>query len=600
MINHAKRKVLENMKVFVLDNSLRESTVGQVIGHSFEDKFKILDETAKCGFHHQIVGAFSTFRRVDDAFCKELKNESKGKRKYYAFSEVYKTIKGGRMESGDNNIPIGLKKMKKYGIENAIIEVDVANKSIEWDRSFSMSQFMDHLTCLLKWTNDNLPSSSNKRMNFINLRDFPVAMITCPDRVLDIVKNIANLPLVYRPVGLLHEEPLGEYFADEVAAWNKSVRETMDKNGWPSLFQKTGDYDGLLLTHVHKQWGLADGVVLDVLASGADGIWSSVAEEGAAMGHACSCVTLANLARLGNKDVLKRYETKYLAKAAKAVTKLTTKKEVANRQIVYGPRAIEAVFGFSGIAGGTHDPTFDANGDGKIDGLDHFSLAEFLGAGEPPIRITTLSSPKLVVERLNQCFGDNPEFTEEMGQKMLNFMEQELIDNQVCEHTSPMGIAVLWQNITGTLLPEMDEIVQKVKAKKGTHVRILEEAKDCFFNFVETGENSMDFLAFYEAYLKPYFGCFSCPRTRFVLGAIDLDGDNNVTWEEWRFWCLWALHQYSDEIIGIEDLNHVVLRNAILPLGLSKTSNPPKKLDDILSRRMLLESSKAQNLFHIN
>lgn len=39
----------------------------------------------------------------------------------------------------------------------------------------------------------------------------------------------------------------------------------------PVFFKKDGEtLDGLLLHHAHRQWGLADAVVLDVLASEAD------------------------------------------------------------------------------------------------------------------------------------------------------------------------------------------------------------------------------------------------------------------------------------------------------------------------------------------
>ena len=36
-----KRKALKDMELFVLDNSLRESTVGQLRGHTIENKWKI-------------------------------------------------------------------------------------------------------------------------------------------------------------------------------------------------------------------------------------------------------------------------------------------------------------------------------------------------------------------------------------------------------------------------------------------------------------------------------------------------------------------------------------------------------------------------------
>ena len=39
-----KTKVLKRMELFVLDNSLRESTVGQLRGHTIENKWKIYNE----------------------------------------------------------------------------------------------------------------------------------------------------------------------------------------------------------------------------------------------------------------------------------------------------------------------------------------------------------------------------------------------------------------------------------------------------------------------------------------------------------------------------------------------------------------------------
>ena len=38
--------------------------------------------------------------------------------------------------------------------------------------------------------------------------------------------------------------------------------------------------DGHLLVHVHEQWGMADSTQLQVLATGAKGIWAGVCAEG--------------------------------------------------------------------------------------------------------------------------------------------------------------------------------------------------------------------------------------------------------------------------------------------------------------------------------
>ena len=42
-----KQKVLKNLDLFVLDNSLRETTVGQLRGHTIENKWQIYNEVCR-------------------------------------------------------------------------------------------------------------------------------------------------------------------------------------------------------------------------------------------------------------------------------------------------------------------------------------------------------------------------------------------------------------------------------------------------------------------------------------------------------------------------------------------------------------------------
>ena len=44
-----EKKALKNMELFVLDNSLRESTVGQLRGHTIENKWKIYEQVSLLG-----------------------------------------------------------------------------------------------------------------------------------------------------------------------------------------------------------------------------------------------------------------------------------------------------------------------------------------------------------------------------------------------------------------------------------------------------------------------------------------------------------------------------------------------------------------------
>ena len=108
-----------------------------------------------------------------------------------------------------------------------------------------------------------------------------------------------------------------------------------------------------------------------------------------------------NLVRLGNKNVLQQYNCTYLRKAAQEITTITTGLDSGHRQVVYGERALDLVFGM---------PNFLLN-------KNEFDLAEFFGE-EPPLRMTTLASPQMIAEKLRRVFGEDPQFTEERGNRM--------------------------------------------------------------------------------------------------------------------------------------------------------------------------------------
>jgi len=84
----AKYNVLRDLDCFVLDNSIRESTVGQLRGHTLESKWEIYNEVKKCGFKHTIVASFSHMTRVDDVFIKQLVERGEDLEGLWAFSEI--------------------------------------------------------------------------------------------------------------------------------------------------------------------------------------------------------------------------------------------------------------------------------------------------------------------------------------------------------------------------------------------------------------------------------------------------------------------------------------------------------------------------------
>ena len=69
---------------------------------------------------------------------------------------------------------------------------------------------------------------------------------------------------------------------------------------------------------------------------------------------------------------------------------------------------------------------------------DDFDLAEFFGH-KAPVRISTMSDAKMIVDRLKDVFGDNPQFDEDMGKAMSATILQDLRTDRKEEYMSEVG-----------------------------------------------------------------------------------------------------------------------------------------------------------------
>eukprot|EP01051_Picozoa_sp_SAG22_P011703 SAG22_NODE_1150_length_5351_cov_3.848439_1_plen_173_part_00 len=153
----------------------------------------------------------------------------------WTFTEDSDSTVEGVMQFGAAHIPTGLAKTKLYGLQNCIIgalrgwsrkdrsparrltkletfcsgpvrtyalsngalpvfagcagwflghiysaEIDLADKSVDWDGEFTMESMIELLVFLLHWMKDNLGPRAKA---MVNIRDFPIAMIACKERV---------------------------------------------------------------------------------------------------------------------------------------------------------------------------------------------------------------------------------------------------------------------------------------------------------------------------------------------------------------------------------------------------------------------------------
>ena len=260
-------------------------------------------QTLDLKFDHNIVGSFSTMNRADDQFVRELVASGEDMTNKYAFSEFYDWDCQKNMPK--DSIPVGLQKCKDLKIPNVILEVDLAN--IPEDTEFGHAERCRLFEERFAWIKENL---THERRILINLRDLPTAIIKCTTRAFQTIEFLSK----YRPqiFAIITEEPSGKYFPEQLGNMTKCCTEMMRSHG----------YTGHFLVHIHQQWGMHNAGNLECLANGATGIWCSVSEEGAALGHASSCLTIMNLIRLGNRKVLKRYNCKNLRKAAQNITEV--------------------------------------------------------------------------------------------------------------------------------------------------------------------------------------------------------------------------------------------------------------------------------------
>ena len=317
----------------------------------------------------------------------------------------------------------------------------------------------------------------------------------------------------------------------------------MDARGW----------SGHLLAHVHEKWALGEMTQLECLINGANGIWASVCEEGAALGHACSTVTLMNLVRMGNTKVQNRYKCTQLREAASTVTEITTGKPPHPKQVIYGDRALDLAFDLGNIAGGTVGET-------------DFNMAEFFGE-EAPIRISTLSSERMIYDRLVDLFGEDPQFTMDMAHKMKKQMLEDLSANNKEEYMSAVGIAILFDKSGGKLTQHMQEVTQETKVESEAQ-RLIEEVRKIWDEWDIREDKEVDdllkFHSFYNGFMAPYFGCFACRDTQKALQAIDMDKDGYIDWSEFQMYLRWAMHQYPN-IEDVDELLSVAFRKGIIP-----------------------------------
>ena len=239
---------------------------------------------------------------------------------------------------------------------------------------------------------------------------------------------------------------------------------------------------------------------------------------------------------------------------ASSVTKITTGLPPHPKQVIYGERALDLAFDFGSIAGGTAGET-------------DFDLAEFFGE-ESLVRISTLASESMILDKLVDLFGEDRQFTNAMAAAMKEQMIEDLTNNTKEEYTSAAGIAMLFDRSGGKLTTEMSEVIKNADVESVHAQNLIEEVRSIWNEWdikeEEQNDDQLMFCSFYNGFMAPYFGCFMCDDTQKALQAINMDNDGYIDWNEFLVYLKWAMRQYPN-IKDVDELLSCAFNKGIIP-----------------------------------
>ena len=200
---------LSTVKCFVLDNSIRESTIGISRGHTLADKLAIAEAISGCGFREVVGGYFGTCRNVDDALPEAWVKNGGSLDNLWGFAWYHNGLDEKGMPLPDPCSGV-VEMAQRHKIPNAIIEVECYAPSIPYG-SFNLAE---HVKEQIRWAMANLPRRAEGALpprTMIILGDMGYAR-RAPGgiaRALDIIRQIAKMDHAVRPFGILCEEPTG-------------------------------------------------------------------------------------------------------------------------------------------------------------------------------------------------------------------------------------------------------------------------------------------------------------------------------------------------------------------------------------------------------
>jgi len=369
-----------------------------------------------------------------------------------------------------------------------------------------------------------------------------------PERLEKFIRGMAALPAPLRPWAMNTEDPSGSYLPDTLASFIVKYREW-----WGPVSPDGIEGGGNMCIHLHKGFGLAEASVLAALGAGANGVWCGIAETGAAIGHACSAMTMTNMARYGNP--LPGYNVSALRDAAIEITKITTKAPPPATTEVYGERANQWVFDFPGM------------GDDFLGSRWKFNMAGFLMV-KKEVRIHTLATNAQFKKRLVEALGQD-EWDDRVIANMRHIMLADLRENKKIQYQSPLEIACLYLRAGGRL---PDAVKQECEAKLGEAAcasmltPALEGVKKQWDEAMPGSDSkSINYRHFYDLFLARIIPCYSCEHAASAWLFFETDAKGHLEWTTFLSWLHWCQLEFPDDTNTADGLIDTLFGKIMMP-----------------------------------
>lgn len=602
---------LRTMDLFILDNTLRQTSLGQVKGHLLSDRKNIFSALRESSITDIIVATFRDPKSFDDDFVSYLNSSGNKGINYYCFAELYDRVFDGLPLE---DVPLGLQKLMKYELKHVVIEMTLNDPFINWNVC-TFPSMLELIGQRLNYIKKSATSQKDLGRVLFHVRD----AFECwkqPNLRKKLQQMIEFLAYNDSHVfGLMVQETSGAMLPWEVAEAVGGMRMTMLQHGW---------HPSHLLIHVYKGFGLAETCLLAALGAGATGVWGGVCEEGAMSGHASSLAVASNLVRVGNVDVFAKYDIQKLRQSAIKITKVITGAFPPARQEMYGALAGRAIANCR-----PHQVVIQAPPGVFKEGKDQNNVAfreekendnnNHSGKSSAPVMIykyandapnsdhayvTVIPDENTLVEQLRESFGEQ-EWDIGVVSRMRREMISLLQSKRRCEINSSIGLFNLYEQAGGTdFIEDMVQIIlHDENYDDFDNHELMLQLKDYFYSCVNgaihsprednpssssyddygaNGETGMEFSnpmlvktskdkvmsykTFYDAFLCHWISSMAMSDYRNIVHILDHEMTGTISWSQLQLRAKWTLAEHPTDRDGwlLDEFIKELMENFVL------------------------------------